>query len=81
MVTSLGGTLTEAVSRWEGPKGGGGAGGEDVVRLVTRQDAGGKPGDVFVTSRSLQDGGASLWEEVSLERAGAEVSHVLNANE
>ena len=80
MVTSLGGTLTEAVSRWEEPEGEGGVGGEGVVRLVTRQDAGGKPGDVFVTARSLRDGGASLWEEVGLERAGAEVSHVLNAN-
>ena len=68
MITSLSGTLTEASSAWEYGNGG-------SPRLVTRQDAGGgEPGaTVFVTARSIHDGGEQLWEEVHLERGGVEV--------
>ena len=70
-VPGIAGGRTEAVTRWL-----------DDARLETRQslaeDASLRPddasADVFVTVRSLQDGGASLHEECSVLRRGVPVA-------
>ena len=63
LISSLSGGKTPAVSRWVDQS-------LETRQSLTDAPPGTAGGDCFVTVRSLADGGASLYEDCTLQRAG-----------